>query len=120
LENIYQYVEYQYACNSCKINIDVLNPAPHRHRTGQVGGNTNGQLFSPSNATAMKPLIRGKRRKQDLHFLNEDGMIACNPRDREAAHRAEVEGIATENPKAVTCKKCYAVVRKTDRQAKRG
>lgn len=33
-------------------------------------------------------------------------MVACNPRDREAAHRAEVEGIATEDPSAVTCRRC--------------
>jgi hypothetical protein len=36
------------------------------------------------------------RDKQDLHGLDEDGMLVCNPRDREAAHRAQVEGIATE------------------------
>ena len=35
-----------------------------------------------------------------MHFLDADGRVACNPRDREAAHRAEVEGIATDNPKA--------------------
>lgn len=35
-----------------------------------------------------------KRPNQDLHLLDNDGMIACNPRDGEAAHRAEVEGIA--------------------------
>jgi len=40
-------------------------------------------------------------------------MVACNPRDREAAHRAGVEGIATGNPQAVTCKKCRAVIRNT-------
>ena len=42
-------------------------------------------------------LSRSQKRpgKQDLHFLNDDGMVACNPRDREAAHRAEVEKIAT-------------------------
>lgn len=51
-------------------------------------------------------------RKQDLHFLNEDGAVACNPRDREAAHRAEVEGIATERPENVTCKKCKDIIRK--------
>jgi hypothetical protein len=58
-------------------------------------------------------LKQKKLRKQDMHFLNEDGMVACNPRDREAAHRAEVEGIATVNPRAVTCRKCWAVIRKT-------
>ena len=54
---------------------------------------------------------RSKRRRRDLHFLTEDGMVACNPRDREAAHRAEHEGIATEDPAAVTCKKCRAAMR---------
>ena len=61
----------------------------------------------------MKPDHRNKRRKRELHFLKQDGMVACNPRDREAAHRAEVEGIATENPQAVTCKKCWAEIRRT-------
>jgi len=54
---------------------------------------------------------RRKRERRDLHFLNEDGMVACNPRDREAAHRAEVEGIATDDARAVTCKKCLGIVR---------
>jgi uncharacterized protein DUF1801 len=45
-----------------------------------------------------------------VHFLNEDGMVACNPRDREAAHRAEVEGIATEHAAAVTCRKCRMIL----------
>ena len=54
---------------------------------------------------------RRNRQKRDLHFLNRDGMVACNPRDREAAHRAQVEGIATENPEAVTCRKCRAAIR---------
>jgi len=53
-----------------------------------------------------------KRSHRDLHYLNKDGMVACNPRDREAAHRAEVEGIATENVEAVTCKKCWKVIRR--------
>ena len=39
-------------------------------------------------------------------------MVACNPRDREAAHRAEVEGIATEDPALVTCRKCRMAIRK--------
>jgi hypothetical protein len=33
-------------------------------------------------------------------------MVVCNPRDREAAHRAEVEGIATLRRDEVTCAKC--------------
>ncbi len=59
-------------------------------------------------------------RKRDLHFLNEDGMVACNPRDKEAAHRAEVEGIATENPEAVTCRKCRAEIRRTGKARQLG
>ncbi len=55
---------------------------------------------------------RRQREKRDLHFLNRDGRVACNPRDREAAHRAEFEAIATENADAVTCKKCLAALRK--------
>ena len=43
-------------------------------------------------------------------------MVACNPRDREAAHRAENEGIATENVDAVSCKKCLDVIHKTRRR----
>ncbi len=64
----------------------------------------------------MKMHNQHKPRHQDLHFLNEDGMVACNPRDREAAHRAEVEGIATDDPQAVTCQKCLKVIRKSRRK----
>ena len=62
----------------------------------------------------MKSRIQKRPGKQDLHFLNEDGMVACNPRDREAAHRAEMEGIATEYPEAVSCKKCLSLIKKID------
>jgi len=62
----------------------------------------------------MKSRNQKRPGKRDLHFLNEDGMVACNPRDREAAHRAEMEGIATPNPEAVTCKKCWTVIGRTD------
>ena len=55
---------------------------------------------------------RRQREKRDLHYLTEDGMVACNPRDREAAHRAETEGIATEVREAVTCKKCRQAMAK--------
>jgi hypothetical protein len=51
-----------------------------------------------------------RRTHRDLHALDEDGMVTCNPRDREAAHRAEVEGIATADHAAVTCKKCLAIL----------
>jgi hypothetical protein len=44
-------------------------------------------------------------------------MVACNPRDREAAHRAEVEGIATAHVPSVTCRKCRAILWSTSKQA---
>ena len=56
--------------------------------------------------------MKDRREKRDLHALDEDGMLVCNPRDREAAHRAEVEGIATEDPAKVTCKKCLATMKR--------
>lgn len=59
---------------------------------------------------------QAKRRHQEIHFLNEEGMVACNPRDQEAAHRAEHEGIATANPDAVTCKKCKDILWKMKRE----
>ncbi len=65
-------------------------------------------------------MSRDKREKRDLHALNEDGMVLCNPRDREAAHRAEMEGIATEDPAAVTCPKCRALLYERERARKEG
>lgn len=56
-----------------------------------------------------------RRAKRDLHGLNADGMVACNPRDREAAHRAQMEGIATENLAAVTCRECLTRLHKARR-----
>ena len=61
-----------------------------------------------------------KHSHRDLHYLNADGMVACNPRDREAAHRAEMEGIATEDINAVTCKKCWKVIRTMRNQNRSG
>jgi hypothetical protein len=54
--------------------------------------------------------MRDRREKRDLHALDADGMLVCNPRDKEAAHRAEVEGIATEDRAAVTCRKCIELL----------
>ncbi len=51
---------------------------------------------------------RDPRRKRERHALDDDGMVRCNPRDREAAHRAQVEGIATEVASEVTCPTCLA------------
>ena len=63
---------------------------------------------------------RDRRRKRDLHAMTEDGMVLCNPRDREAAHRAEMEGIATEDRAAVTCRKCLTLLYQRDKVRKEG
>jgi len=60
-------------------------------------------------------MLKDKRHKRDLHALDSDGMVACNPRDKEAAHRAEVEGIATNDLAAVTCRKCLSALHKGDK-----
>jgi DNA-binding MarR family transcriptional regulator len=53
---------------------------------------------------------RDKRQKRDLHALDGDGMVLCNPRDKEAAHRAQMEDIATDDRNAVTCRKCLSLL----------
>lgn len=55
-------------------------------------------------------MSRDKRVKRDLRALDENGMVLCNPRDREAAHRAEMEGIATGDRTKVTCRKCLSLL----------
>ena len=65
-------------------------------------------------------MSRDKRQKRDLHALNEDGMVLCNPRDKEAAHRAEMEGIATQDRAAVTCRKCLTLLYERDKAGMRG
>ena len=57
------------------------------------------------------------RQRRDLHALNEDGMVVCNPRDKEAAHRAEMEGIATADHGVVTCRKCIDLLTKHKRRS---
>ncbi len=64
------------------------------------------------NALKQALMIKDKRQKRDLHALDEDGMVLCNSRDKEAAHRAEAEGIATEVWASVTCRKCLLLVYK--------
>jgi hypothetical protein len=68
----------------------------------------------------MRPVSNDPRHKRDLHALNEDGMVLCNPRDKEAAHRAEMEGIATEDRAAVTCRKCLSLLYKRDKARHEG
>ena len=57
--------------------------------------------------------MRDDRTRRDVHALDADGMVLCNPRDREAAHRAEVDGIATARPADVTCRKCLAALHRS-------
>jgi hypothetical protein len=46
-------------------------------------------------------------RKRDFHLLNIDGMVLCNPRDKEAAHRAAMgEILIAEDAVDATCMKC--------------
>jgi hypothetical protein len=52
-------------------------------------------------------------RHRVVHALDDDGMVACNPRDAEAAHRAGVGDIATGTRFAeITCRKCLDAVRR--------
>jgi hypothetical protein len=53
---------------------------------------------------------RDKRQKRDKHALNENGMVMCNPRDKEAALRAQTRNIATYDWKLVTCGKCLSLI----------
>jgi hypothetical protein len=57
-------------------------------------------------------MSRDTRQKTDWHGLDENGMVLCNPRDKEAALRAQTEKIATENWEAVTCRKCLSLIYK--------
>lgn len=59
---------------------------------------------------------RDRRIKRDLHALNEEGSVMCNPRDKEATLRAQTEGIATDDWNAVTCGKCKRLVFKYRKQ----
>jgi hypothetical protein len=60
--------------------------------------------------------MQSRRSKRDLHGLTSDGRVACNPRDREAAHRALMHGIATEDLAAVTCKECLTLMHRARRE----
>jgi hypothetical protein len=51
------------------------------------------------------------RTRRDRHALNADGMVLCNPRDKEAAHRAQMGDIATGEGASTTCPKCMALAR---------
>jgi len=65
-------------------------------------------------------MLGDRREKRDLHALDADGMIVCNPRDKEAAHRAQMEDIATDDRSAVTCRKRLALLYKQDKDRSEG
>jgi len=64
----------------------------------------------------MRSRFTDRGQKRDLHAVDENGMVVCNPRDKEAAHRADVEGITTANRAAVTCRKCIDLLYKEKRR----
>jgi hypothetical protein len=61
-------------------------------------------------------MVKDRRQKRDLHAFDEDGMVLCNPRDKEAAHRAEMEGIATDDHTVVTCRKCLDLLYRRNKE----
>jgi hypothetical protein len=63
---------------------------------------------------------RDRRPKRDIHALTADGMVLCNPRDKEAAHRAQMGSIATGTRAAVTCRKCRRLLHELDRAREAG
>jgi len=58
---------------------------------------------------------RDPRRPRERHALDADGMVLCNPRDREAAHRAEVGDLATADLADVTCARCRVLAHRARR-----
>lgn len=60
--------------------------------------------------------MRPDNRHRVTHGLNADGMVACNPRDREAILRAEVADVRTGDIAAVTCQKCLAALQRQARE----
>jgi hypothetical protein len=53
---------------------------------------------------------KDQRTKRDIHALNKDGMVLCNPRDKEAAHRTQMGDITIEGAERVTCQKCLTLL----------
>jgi hypothetical protein len=56
-------------------------------------------------------VTRDNRARRDRHALDANGMVLCNPRDKEAAHRADVGDIATSE-RDVTCSKCRRLMQR--------
>ena len=63
---------------------------------------------------------KDKRQKRNRYALTEEGMVLCNSRDKEAAHRAEMEGTATDDHAAVTCRKCLSLLHERGKVEREG
>ena len=61
---------------------------------------------------------RDKRQKRDLHALDQNGIVLCNPRDKEAALRVQIERIAIKNWEAVICSKCISLILKYNKDVR--
>ena len=57
-----------------------------------------------------------RRLRRDVHGLDENGAVACNPRDREARHRAAVDDIRVGALEDVTCSKCLKALHRSRRE----
>lgn len=53
-------------------------------------------------------MVRDDRIRRDVHALDENGMVLCNSRDKEAAHRAQMGDILIGQGREVTCRKCLS------------
>jgi hypothetical protein len=54
-------------------------------------------------------MVKDDRIRRDVHALDENGMVLCNPRDKEAAHRAQMGDIRIGQGREVTCRKCWSL-----------
>ena len=60
-------------------------------------------------------MLKNRRQKRNLHALDAEGMVLCNPRDKEAAHRAQMEGIGSDDHDAITCRRCLSLLHQQKR-----
>jgi len=80
-----------------------------RHRKTDASVDRPAACTAPLVLLSRRLYAKTITRTKPLRLAGRDRNGAMrNPRDREAAHRAEVEGIAAENAEAVTCRKCLA------------
>ncbi len=99
-------------CTAARIAVDG-----HETKTQRLPESRNGDSLTDATGfeTYRISLMRYRKQERDVHALDENGMVLCNPRDKEAAHRAQMEGIATEDPAAVTCRRCLTRLHKREK-----